>query len=299
MTVHLLPCGTSILANLIPPRSVTSLNRDDVDVVTAWANRTLPAGALDRPETWTESFRSEIVPYLDPISHCQHPVRLSAEVASLHHYCDGRPAPADRVVLLASDTAKGMLAALLNAARFRRPVRVHARPVLDGTADGVPILEEGSGEPVHILRIPGLLPDTTATFSAAMRNVAEALVWSALLHRTDRAEFALHLSGGYKATLPYLVSLAEYVKGERPPVRAFCLHEGDPEANPTNELVEIYLRATKTRADMEELAVAETRQLPDSGRLLDFAYEDVQARARLTPLGEGLAAMRPYLTGAV
>ncbi|WP_239405801.1 hypothetical protein [Frankia sp. Cj3] len=297
MTVHLLPCGTSVLANLLPPRSVTSLSRDDVGTMTAWAGRELTAGALDRPETWVESFHTEVGPYLEPIVRCPHPVRLSAEIASLHSY---RAAISDdRVVLLASDTAEGMLAALLNAARFRRPVRVHARPVLDGTADGVLLRAEAAGEPVHILRIPRLLPDKTETFTEAMENVAKALVWSALLHRPPRAELALHLSGGYKATLPYLVAFAEYLNGERPPVRAFCLHEGGAE-NPDPDLVEIYLRAIRTKTDMAELAVAETGCLPtDTEQLLGFAYRNVHARAELTPLGWGLAAMRPYLAGTV
>ncbi len=297
MTVHLLPCGTSILTNLLPPRSVTSLERDDVDVLTEWAGRTLTAGALDRPQTWAGSFRTEIDPYLAPIADCQRPVKLSAEVASLHRH--RTLMSDDRVVLLASDTAEGMLAALLNAARFRRPVRVHAQPLLDGTADGVPLIEAGSDEPVHILRIPGLLPDRTTTFTEAIENVAKALVWAALLHRPPRTELALHLSGGYKATLPYLVSFAEYVKGERPPLRAFCLHEGNAE-NPDPGQVEIYLRATRIKDDMNELAVAETGRLPTNvDRLRDFAYKSVHGRAELTPLGRGLAAMRPYLTGAV
>ncbi|KLL13026.1 MULTISPECIES: hypothetical protein [Protofrankia] len=305
MTVHLLPCGTSILANLRPPRSVTSLESDDVRVLTDWAERTLTAGVLARPQTWAESFRDEVGPYLASITDCQRPVRLSAEVASLHRYRPFLDAD-DRIVLLASDTAEGVLAAVLNAARFRRPVRVHAEPVLDSLAEGVPLLGGAvgarpaePGEPVHVLRIPRLLPDRTTTFTEAIENVAKALVWAALLHRPPLTDLVLHLSGGYKATLPYLVSFAEYVNGERPKVFAFCLHEGDaanPAAENPNELVRIYLRATRTRDDMNELAVAETGRRPkDSERLLDFAYTEVGCEVRLTPLGRGLAAMRPYL----
>lgn len=294
--MHLLPCGVSILRNMRPPNPVTSLSAGDVRAMSEWARRELTTTRRDHPDQWAASFRADLGPYLASIRDCQQPVKLSAEVASLHRHAP-QPGARDRLVLLASDTAEGVLAALLNAARLRERIVYHPVPLLDSTATGHPVLDEGTEEPLHILRIPGLLPDSTGRFSEAMEHVANAMVWAARLHRRDREELAIHLAGGYKATIPYVVALAEYVRTAWPPVRAWCLHEGDADDNPAPEPVAIGLRRVDLGADLNCLDQARSG-LPDDERLLGFAYTDVSGRAALTPLGRALSSMVPYLRGS-
>jgi hypothetical protein len=295
--VHLLPCGVSILRNMRPPDPVTTLGAGDVRAMTGWARRELTATRRDHPDQWAKSFRADVVPYFKAIRDCQQPVKLSAEVASLHRHTPP-PDARDRIVLLASDTAEGVLAALLNAARIRQRVIYHPKPVLDSTATGHPVLDEGAEEPLRILRIPGLLPDSADRFSEAMAHVAAAMVWAARLHRRHGEELTIHLSGGYKATIPYLVALAEYVGAAWPPVHAWCLHEGDAHDNPAPQPVAIGLRRVDLRADLDCLRQARTGVLPDDERLLGFAYADVSGHAALTPIGYALNAIVPYLRGS-
>jgi hypothetical protein len=297
VTLHLLPCGVSILRNLRPPNAVTSLALSDVRVMTGWARRELDTTGRDQPDRWAASFRAEVGPYLDAIRGCQQPVKLSAEVASLHSH-QPRPDAGDRLVLLASDTAEGVLAALLNAARLAGGVVYHYMPLLDSTATGHAVLDGRSGEPLHILRIPGLLPNSAARFSEAMEYVAVAMVWAARVHRGVGEDLEVHLGGGYKATIPYLVALAEYVRAAWPPVWAWCLHEGDPDDNPAPEPVAISLRRVDLKADLACLSQAHAGELPDDERLFDFAYTDVGGRAALTPMGRALSSMVPYLRGS-
>lgn len=295
--MHLLPCGVSILRNMRPPDPVTSLAPGDMRAMTAWARRELTTTGRDHPDHWAVSFRADVGPYLDAIRDCQQPAKLSAEVASLHGHTP-QPGALERLVLLASDTAEGVLAALLNAARLRKQVIYHPRPQLDSTAAGYPVLDEGMEEPLHILRIPGLLPNSTDRFSEAMAHVAVAMVWAGRLHRNAGEKLAIHLSGGYKATIPYLVTLAEYVRAAWPPVQAWCLHEGDADDNPAPQPVAIGLRRVDLDADLGCLKEAQTGVLPDSARLLDFAYTDNGGRPALTPIGYALKSMEPYLRGS-
>ncbi len=294
--MHLLPCGVSVLRNMVRPHPVTSLGKPDVKSMTGWARRELTDDGRGRPDLWAASFRADVGPYLGAIRACQQPVTLSAVVAGLHSH-DPRPGASDRLVLLASDTSEGVLAALLNAARLRGRVVYHPMPLLDSTAAGHQVLDEGSEEPLHIVRIPGLLPDSTVRFAEAMAHVAKAMVWAARLHRRDNEELTIQLSGGYKAAIPYLVALAEYVRAAWPPVRAWCLHEGDANDNPAPRPVAIGLRRVDLDADLCCLKQATNGELPDDQRLLGFAYTDDGGRAVLTPVGYALNSMVPYLRG--
>ena len=287
--VHVLSCGTSILHNLKERRVGGPRLAAAVDTMTDWA-----ATELDRDQPasrWRASFDREIGPYLGPLRKIQSPLTLSAEVASLYRHAEdhGPLAPEDAVALLASDTPGGMLAALLNAARLGRVVRVHTAPELDVHADGELLLDAaapgGPASAVHVVRIPRLLPHTTPGFTGAMRDVSKAMLWAGWL-RPRRGELVLHLAGGYKATLPYLVVLAEYVKAVQPPVRAYCLHEGDQPGSPTNHPVEVYLRRVDSHRDHQALAVVAGHRNPDDDRLRDFAYTTDAGRAAFTPVGE-------------
>lgn len=297
MTVHLLPCGTSILRTPRPRVLEQTLDGNDVRDVKHWAATTLGADGLVHPDRWAVSFEADLGHLSDPLRTCPHPVRLSAETASLHRH-NPRPAPTDQVVLLASDTPEGLASALLVGVALGRPVHVHPRPLLDGTTTGAKVVD-GVGAPVHVMRIEGLLPDSTDQFTRATRGLAQAVVWAARLHRLPGVPLVIHLTGGYKATLPYLVTLAEFVRAAWPPVEAWCLHEGDEDDHRPPGPVRIWLRRVDLDADLEILARAESGKLPTDSRLLDFAYANVNGVVELTPLGEGLSAIAVYLRNSL
>lgn len=297
MTVHLLPCGTSLLRLPRPDGLAQTLDREDVADVQRWAAAALGADGLSDPGRWKAGFTTELGHLFDRLRRCPQPVRLSAETASLHQH-NPRPRPADPVVLLASDTPEGVASALLVGVSLNRPVHFHSQPVLDGRTIGIEIVG-GSGEPVQIMRIEGLLPDRTDTFTEATRGLAQATVWAARLPRPPAAPLVIHLTGGYKATLPYLVTFAEFVHHAWPPVQAWCLHEGEKEnaqgSHRPPQPVRIWLRRVDLQEDLAILAQAATGERPADSRLLDFAYTDVNGAIQLTPLGEGLLAVRTYL----
>ncbi len=289
-TVHVLPCGTSILRNLEKGFG-NNLPYSRLRHLLGWARDEL---RLDAPvSAWSGSFTRDVVPLLGSATAWSQPVALSAEIGSLLRHTPAVKSE-DLVVLLASDTPNGMLAALLNAGRLNRPIHVHMRPVLDLQDSGEPLTDHGSGEPVHIIRIPGLRPVNTATFNDALHEIANAMLWAGWLRRRPHGPFAesdlvVHLAGGYKATLPYLLVLAEYLKGARSPVRAVCLHEADPDEPDIPEPVEIRLRRVNWQGDLSLLEkVHASADHPGDDRLKDFAYTRSDGRYVLNDLGTQL-----------
>lgn len=301
MTVHVLPCGTSMLRDPRPPQLNATLDRTDLRDLKALASQQLGTDNRNHPDDrWASRVEARLSGYGPALRGCSELTLLSAETASLHNH---RPAlaAADPIVLLASDTAAGVLSALLVGLQTGRPVHYHPRAVLDGVDAGTRILG-GTGEPVHVIRIEGLLPDSTARFTDAAEQLALAVLWAARIPRPAGVPLVFHLAGGYKATLPYLVPLAEYVKAANwGPVEAWCLHEGDTDLNPHPEPVAVGVRQVDLEADLACLERAGSGVLPDDTRLLGFAYTEVtgSGRAELTPLGRALTAISVYLRGQV
>jgi hypothetical protein len=296
-SVHVLPCGTSILRNLragVPGCRMTPVQ---VDEMQRWASDEL---IRDQPASqWRQTFARDVGPHLRLLQAAQDPVRLSAETASLTRYAtrvgDGLQ-PQDLVVLLASDTAEGMLAALLVAASLNRGVEEHPAPARDAAAHGELLTAGQPGRaPVHVVRIPKLLPDSTTNFTAAMTDLAGAMLWAGRRRRRPEQRLVVHLSGGYKATLPYLLVMCEYLKALQPPVEAFCLHEGDPGSPVLPDLVEIFLRSVDLDADLALLNEAAQGNIPNDPRLGGFAYREVRGRAVLTGVGHVLTAFQVFL----
>ncbi|SNQ49707.1 conserved hypothetical protein [Frankia canadensis] len=292
MTVHVLPCGTSILRNLQPPFDAAGPLRAQVRDLTDWARRELAAAGRADPRAWAAALDDAIADVRGPLRAAQNPVALSAELAGLDRHVT-RPADTDRIVLLASDTADGVLSAILVGVALNRPIDYYPAPVRNNTDRPCPVLTDPVRLPVDLIRIEGLLPDSTARFEGAMAQLGSAMAWAARLDRS--APLVIHLSGGYKATIPYLVTLTEYLAKAWPPVEAWCLHEGDDANNPDPQPLRIRLRSVDLAADLRAVSLAARGEHP-GGRLLDFAYTTDNAGAvHLTPLGHGLAALLPGL----
>lgn len=140
-------------------------------------------------------------------------------------------------VFIASDSDDGLRAAILAAARYQHTtIRYLHEPLTAG-----PVLVKPGD--VYICRIPdlnlGVRPPTSATWrslGAVGRLVADTT------SQTGGGEWnvVVHLNGGYKAMIPYLMVLAEGVhsrlrdtQGRRPKIRAVAIHDSSTGQDPT------------------------------------------------------------------
>jgi hypothetical protein len=160
---------------------------------------------------------------------------LAAEWTSLAAYRSRPQHPAgDAVVYLASDTDEGLRAAVLLALReTRTSPNTQVRYVHDVGGEGM-LIPEHDGE-VAVVRIPGLDFAAEQSWGNAERT------WQALgdfgfaVARTAFTgdwSVVLHLSGGFKAAIPYLLVMAEgictrlrSIDGTTLTVTAVCVHE--------------------------------------------------------------------------
>jgi hypothetical protein len=220
---------------------------------------------------------------------------LSAELGSLHA---GNVVPvfrdADRVVLLASDTDEGILAALLNTTLLERGADYWPEPPDLRGGDWAPavtgLCSPGVGVPVSIVRIPGLVPKHSDEFAAAAGRVAMALIWAAQQPQAAGG-VVFHLAGGYKATIPFLVPLAEYVHAylAPTPLTVWCKHLSGDEA------IAVPLRLVDL-ADLDVLPSVPAGGAVDDARLEGFAH----AGRKLTEVGKALEFFRAHvLSGPV
>jgi len=280
VTVFILPCGTSVLDNLRSGGRGSVKCFEEVRSMTRWADQQrLAEGSTAR---WAHAVGDEIGRLLPAVQS-----QISAERASLWQCPGGPPGPEDTVVFLASDSHLGVLAALVNALLLDGTAKYHSGPPGDAGVETRGIGAGGAGPTSHVVRIAGLVPDNTETFAAAMKGTALALRWAAGLDGTR----VLHLTGGFKATIPYLVVLAEYLRASCGQVRAFCLHAGEGAHRPPP--VEIFLRRVDAREDAKELSAAELGRLsPTDGRLRGFAYErQNDGTERFTSLGDAIRTL--------
>lgn len=201
-------------------------------------------------------------------------------------------------VLIATDTDDGLRAATLLAGRYQSTIRYLDEPLTAGR----PVLEPGD---VYICRIPHLnlgfvKPDemTWRSLGAVGRLAADSA------GQTGRGEWEVivHLSGGYKAMIPYLMVMAEGVHSRlrdlppdaphRPSIRAVAIHKSTlPAESPI--VVDTSIRAIEgdLLADARKLAAATPpySDVVDAGiaeDLLGLFIERVSAKKRrLTPAG--------------
>lgn len=296
MTVHLLSCGTSILRNrrALNPRDAGPIDLD-VGTLIQWATGTLTDVA--QAGQWAASLAEQLddLDIAPKLREAQSRKLLSAEIAALD-WDNHRPISTDRIVLLASDTAKGVLAALLVGVALDRPVRYHSSTPRHPGDEGflaVADVANGAAAPVDVVRVEKLLPDSTVQFNEAMEHLGAAVVWARQLDLG--APLALHLAGGYKATIPYLVAFAEYLQARWRNITAWCLHEGDEELGTRPEPVRVGLRPVDVAADMAALRTAHSGRIPAGGRLERYCYDVPAGEPVLTPLGRGLSAFLPFM----
>lgn len=152
----------------------------------------------------------------------------------------GDPDEGHAYVLIATDTDAGLRAGAFVAAGFASDADVYY------VDDPEPEFRSRVIEPgqAYLCRTPGLdlaNPEkiTEGTWRA-LGHIGHAIAETARRASRGRWRVVLHLSGGYKAMMPYLLILAEginsvfkapdrTIKGRKPALKAFVLHESADE----------------------------------------------------------------------
>lgn len=230
MTLFLVPCGTSVITNLGERGPIAQLTRNALTGL---------AGQVNDGAAWEAGLVEDIVEtvteHLGQAQIWDQPEFLSAETSMLLREPDDStgyltPSEGDQTLILASDTGLGLVAAATVALLLGGCVNFHNG---SGAEDPERVAEfeglaSGSRGGVDVVRIPHLDPRGAAGFPKAAEGIGRTLSWK--LRALERPAVAAHLTGGYKATLPFLTGLLEHL----PPalvgdVRAYCLFEmGEP-----------------------------------------------------------------------
>ncbi|MGH3797664.1 MAG: hypothetical protein ACRDSP_22570 [Pseudonocardiaceae bacterium] len=222
-----------------------------------------------QPHLWPGQFSAELDTFArDPA------VKLPLDVA-------------DVAVLVSSDTAGGLTAALWNAVALAGGDLARVRYLADPTAP----IGAARGQAV-LARVPGLDAGDSRGFSEAMRGLG-SLGHSLRYGVAGEGEaFRCYLSGGFKAAIPYLIGLAEGLRSlpDTGPVDAVVLHELT-EFDP----IRLPLRRMAPEMVAEELRGFDgdgvRRHDSGPGFLDGYAYEKHGSTWQLTPFGEGLRAL--------
>ena len=304
LTMHVLPVGRSLLTRA----------ENDEPALRA-LRRVLSPGAFDPALNPHRKVSAELVRLTDPRTGLLDLGRIltrrqerdavrsdgwrlcaewtSVTVASRDRSDDGRCH-----VLIASDTDDGLRSAVLVAGQYApddRMIHYIDDPITAADLE----FEPGA---VYVFRIP-LLDFVAGTMGEltwfSLGAVGHAIQRTAREARAGRWDVLLHLTGGYKAMVPYLLVMAEgietalrieVIEGRAPTLRAVSVHEQSPDA-PLGELklVELPVRWVQGRALRDLQAIK--KHVGGSATVRDDKWIDWRGQwitdggAMLTPSG--------------
>jgi hypothetical protein len=327
MTVHLISVGVSMLKAMEHPGSkklsgdlsrachdtqafstlTFDFSTSERDKASRWVTGALPGPGEPGHEPARAGQLRDIAGELDI---GLWPPRISAEIETFRYASDAFPLSEDDIaILICSDTAEGLLAAVWNALGLVQGdfSRVAYLPEPERDVGNV------RGKAV-IARVEGMDAASSGRFRDAMRHLgvlACGLFASGSLTKADDLRF--YLSGGFKAAIPYLIGMAEAIRsldenrlaelgvpdlapgnGGVFPVRAFVMHELSDPPKPI-ELPLRRLNATAIRRELAGFTGGVSRDSRESTLLEGYAYEKLADGTgyQLTPFGEGLVTLFP------
>lgn len=183
--------------------------------------------------------------------------------------------PADNLLLLASDTDDGEAAAKLVSVLLGRTTFTLCHSAQDWRI--------GDGPQTTIIRCQDLDPSDACTFRQGVASLIAALCLIPDRVSADSTEdVVIHLGGGFKATLPFLLPIVEIIANRcEPRVRASVLWER------SNRPIDVPLRSVNFDDLREEISLARAQNLP-AGRALfgnGFLHDGY---GQLTVLGRAL-----------
>ena len=242
--------------------------------------------------------REALEDLVEEISPDLWPRDVSAELASLAADRGGDPRLEvggeidETVLLIASDTGRGLRAALFNALAITGGDvdRVDYLPTPDSTFR----VEHGQ---VAIVRLPGLDAQNNEQFLRAMRELSAFGPFFEEALRNPESTCRFHLTGGFRVAMPFLLGFAQALRS---------LHGGRISAHAQYEFsssprsIELPLSSPPIDDLAGKLAGFDgsgysARRPPEEGVWEGFAYDYLTDRRqwRLTPFGMALRELIP------
>ena len=218
----------------------------------------------------------------------------SAELQSLFSAGPPQPREGDQLILACSDNTAGLESAVsvgyLVGAGTRVGVAAGDRSVDETLSVRVPGLLSGSvgtpgdlrGVEVSALRVEHLNALNADRFQYAAAGIGRLLNWAYQL--ASGGELVIHVTGGYKATIPFVLAVAAHLPDGPTRVSGWVRHEDSKAC----------IRVPIMRVGIEEslgdtIAAIRAGDPPPSARWKDYAYERRgEGRFVLTALGEAL-----------
>lgn len=194
----------------------------------------------------------------------------------------------DTAYLLASDTPEGLKAAAWVAYYLTRNTsRIEYHDDVERFGSGP---ERGM---VAIYRVPGLDASSQRLFEESMEAIGLLGARVFNRNRNPREPIRVHISGGYKASVPFLITLAEGLRSAARDVQAVCVSDRHPPPGQLPACITIPLRELDY-AELSKVVSAFTHSSTrvdcnPSGLLAGYTHvKDPDGKWRLTPFGCGL-----------
>lgn len=331
MTIHIAPVGVSIIMNFanienkeftkepvgsdsdgqeFPWTSLIKQVKDDgllefgfqgkssVQVLDAAFGPNAAADSLERKriqEIANNLHSGEWISYRGVSAELDTIRRAAMKISSAKRKEEFLPGKNDAVFLIATDTDKGIAAALWNAIALAGGdvKRIRYFPTLEEDT----FLDKSVIGCVNIIRFPGLdAVNSDQAFREPMKLMGRlgrliiAPPRSMLGKKLKRLiakneEIRFYLSGGYKATIPYLIALAEGMRSLGEKVSAWVMHESSRHAFhlPLRRFDE-----DQIRIELQGFRDGKRAGAPEGKFFEGYAYELIDKEARLTAFGEGM-----------
>lgn len=323
MTVHIVPVGLSLAESLdsngsdhdVPDGILTEwrgqrdendgglklgLDGHNVDS-SALLNRAFgsqpgcsPSNSSDAPHVSEQSLH-EFLQVIDTadVANWNCKAGMSAEIDALRAH-DVDLDDDDLVVLLASDTTKGLANALWNALALAEgdQKRVWYRDSLDHVRPAGGIRQQ-----IVVMRVPYLDVESKGEFPRALQSLTglAELIEGHGVPRDEKLvgkkeDLVFHVTGGYRSTLPYLIAIAEWLRSLRVgKVSAQLLPKKG------GATMSLPLRKLDEHDVKDELGVftggTRTLKLPQTRLLLGYAYTERLGGFELTDFGRSMRTL--------
>lgn len=266
----------------LDPASPTRTEADHLDVAFA------PTSGVDLPRFNALNFLQALADEVHP--HTWTARRgLSAELDTILAHGLRQITDTDLTVLLCSDTPEGRACGIWTAISLAAG-DVGRVLYLDGIDDTTRLERPEQGR-IVVVNIPGLDATKDSEFHTSMKAVGH--LGRLLIGHDDQTALVgekepvwFHLTGGYRATIPYLIAAAEWLRSLGHNAQAHVLPEKAVRTVP------IPLRRLHPKWVRDELAGFDNRgwsdHRPEDGLLEGYAYELRSDGAELTGFGMGM-----------
>ena len=302
--VFLVTAGTSIKGNLrrieqaIGQRAGTIRAElgDAIDYLDGGRNE-MPSGLFPL----TDEERAALADAFDRNAATETPPdrTLSAELSSL--YADGAPHPTagDKVILIGSDTDEGERSARLVACyllnQMGEPDAEPPPTVPTGDDTEVAVTDVAREHAVAVVRVRGLIADKHLHLQDAFHDLANVVLAVVDVTKEQHAALIVHPTGGFKATLPVLITLLGLLPetyGDVP-VEMWTNHERTPAG--------IHLPLLRVGNDMRAVIRADLERITSSKGLepalasgtawRGVLWQPTESGVALTRFGEAVKAL--------